>query len=247
MLWHYVKNGQKADPIEEDALRKLVNDGTIPADTLVWSAGMGDWVPFEQALGIVPAETEDGPGTAVCGECGRAFPTSEMITHSGVMICAACKPAFIQKISEGAATTMVEYAGFWIRFVAKFIDAIIMWVVNNVIAMVGRILMFSVMTPDDPSQAILITIALSIVQICIGAGYTIFFLGKFGATPGKMACGLKVIRSDRSSISYGRACGRHFAEWLSSMILMIGYIMAAFDEEKRTLHDRICDTRVVKK
>jgi hypothetical protein len=31
------------------------------------------------------------------------------------------------------------------------------------------------------------------------------------------------------------------------MILGIGYIMAAFDEpERRTLHDRICDTRVIK-
>ena len=41
-----------------------------------------------------------------------------------------------------------------------------------------------------------------------------------------------------------RAIGRHFSEWLSS-ILFIGYIMAAFDEEKRALHDRICGTRVV--
>jgi uncharacterized RDD family membrane protein YckC len=31
------------------------------------------------------------------------------------------------------------------------------------------------------------------------------------------------------------------------MILLIGYIMAAFDEEKRALHDRICSTRVVRR
>ena len=30
------------------------------------------------------------------------------------------------------------------------------------------------------------------------------------------------------------------------LILGIGYIMAGFDEQKRTLHDRICDTRVIK-
>ena len=30
------------------------------------------------------------------------------------------------------------------------------------------------------------------------------------------------------------------------MILMIGYIMAGFDSEKRALHDMICDTRVIK-
>jgi uncharacterized RDD family membrane protein YckC len=33
--------------------------------------------------------------------------------------------------------------------------------------------------------------------------------------------------------------------WISAFILMIGYIMAAFDSEKRALHDRICETRVI--
>jgi uncharacterized RDD family membrane protein YckC len=27
---------------------------------------------------------------------------------------------------------------------------------------------------------------------------------------------------------------------------LIGYIMAAWDPERRALHDRICDTRVIK-
>ena len=45
----------------------------------------------------------------------------------------------------------------------------------------------------------------------------------------------------------GWAFGRHFAKYLSAMILLIGYIMAAFDDQRRTLHDRICETRVVRK
>jgi uncharacterized RDD family membrane protein YckC len=62
-----------------------------------------------------------------------------------------------------------------------------------------------------------------------------------------MACGLRVVRPDGEKISYARACGRTFAEVVSSLILMIGYLMVIFDDEKRALHDRICDTRVVKK
>ena len=70
----------------------------------------------------------------------------------------------------------------------------------------------------------------------------------FGASyKGKMACNLKVVVEDGSQITYLRALGRHFAKWISSMILAIGFIMAAFDDEKRTLHDRICETRVVRK
>jgi uncharacterized RDD family membrane protein YckC len=61
-----------------------------------------------------------------------------------------------------------------------------------------------------------------------------------------MACGLKVMRPDGEKISYARACGRTFAEGISSAILCIGYILVAFDEERRALHDRICDTRVIR-
>jgi hypothetical protein len=34
---------------------------------------------------------------------------------------------------------------------------------------------------------------------------------------------------------------------LLSQICYIGYIMVAFDQEKRSLHDHICNTRVVYK
>ncbi len=59
--------------------------------------------------------------------------------------------------------------------------------------------------------------------------------------------GLRIVRSDGSRVSYLRALGRHFAEFISALILYIGYIMVAFDSEKRALHDHICDTRVIQK
>jgi uncharacterized RDD family membrane protein YckC len=55
-----------------------------------------------------------------------------------------------------------------------------------------------------------------------------------------------VITADGEPITYWRAFGRYFGKLLSGIILGIGYLMAAFDEEKRALHDRICHTRVVK-
>jgi uncharacterized RDD family membrane protein YckC len=62
-----------------------------------------------------------------------------------------------------------------------------------------------------------------------------------------MALGLKVVRSDGTKLSNGRIVGRYFAELVSLLVLWIGYIMAAFDDQKRALHDMICDTRVIKK
>jgi uncharacterized RDD family membrane protein YckC len=86
-----------------------------------------------------------------------------------------------------------------------------------------------------------------IMSIIVPALYSMWFLGRFEATPGKMALGLKVVRADGSRITYWRGLGRHFAEMLSSFTLLIGYLIAAWDAERRTLHDHVCDTRVVKK
>jgi uncharacterized RDD family membrane protein YckC len=63
-----------------------------------------------------------------------------------------------------------------------------------------------------------------------------------------MACGIKVVTPEGEKITYLRAFGRYFAKTLLGIAtLYIGYIIAAFDSEKRSLHDRICNTRVVYK
>lgn len=103
------------------------------------------------------------------------------------------------------------------------------------------------LSSSDPSHSFVLAMILNVLQIAIAATYTTWFLGRYGATLGKMACKIKVVTADGERVSYARACGRHFAEFISSLILFIGYIMAAFDNQKRTLHDRICNTRVVRK
>jgi uncharacterized RDD family membrane protein YckC len=82
--------------------------------------------------------------------------------------------------------------------------------------------------------------------MAIGATYEGVFVSRFAATPGKMALNLKVVRPDGSPLSLGRAFARYFAKVLSGLILGIGFIMAGFDSQKRALHDRLCDTRVIK-
>ena len=46
-------------------------------------------------------------------------------------------------------------------------------------------------------------------------------------------------------IGFGRASGRYFARILSSLILMIGYLMAAFTARKQSLHDLLSGCLVV--
>jgi uncharacterized RDD family membrane protein YckC len=65
------------------------------------------------------------------------------------------------------------------------------------------------------------------------------------ATLGKQALGIQVTGLDGERITFGRATGRHFAKWLSSITLGIGYIMAAFTERKQCLHDMVANCLVV--
>ena len=180
--------------------------------------------------------------TETCYECGSTLSIDEMIQYDDKWVCALCKPVFLQKLKEGVnVTSAMDYAGFWIRFAAQFLDQVILGVVNQVI---GMVLLNNALRPDQQLGMFGMVIA---VQLIIVASYESFFIGKYSATPGKMACNIKVVTPEGEPIGYGRAIGRHFAKYLSSMILAIGYIMAAFDDEKRALHDRVCNTRVIKK
>jgi len=142
----------------------------------------------------------------------------------------------------------VDYAGFWIRFVAKIIDGLIVGVIFGI---PFALIMFRGLLSGGPPQVqnwmtYFTAAPWQILETVIGVLYAGFFVGKFGATPGKMALGLKVVTPEGLPISYGRAFGRAAAEVLSRLICFIGYIIAGFDQQKRALHDHIASTRVIK-
>src|SRR5205823_6669537 len=63
----------------------------------------------------------------VCSQCGKSFSPDEVVRIGGGWVCAACKPIYVQRIKEGASVlAALEYAGFWVRFAAKFIDGLIL-------------------------------------------------------------------------------------------------------------------------
>jgi uncharacterized RDD family membrane protein YckC len=268
MNWHYVEQGTQIGPISDQQLAELNRTGKINADTLVWREGMADWLPFHQIKLELPdappfspppakpplmADAQGNPTEAVCAECGGIFPIQETIRHGKSHICAGCKPIFMQKLSEGAQlnTGEMNYAGFGIRFGAKFLDGLIIGVPSMVIYFVVMIPYFRQQmqnhAPGTPAAPQLFPILFQFSFVLIQVAYQTFFLGKFGATPGKMVAKLRVVTAEGGPLSYGRAMGRAFAELLSGMICYIGYFMVLFDSQKRALHDRICNTRVIQK
>ena len=122
----------------------------------------------------------------------------------------------------------VEYAGFWIRFASGIIDFIILFVVGIVLALaLGG-------TPG------------TLLQLAVGLVYTIGFWTTQGATPGKIAVGIKITTVDGDDIDVGRALLRYVGYIASTLTLLIGYLMIAFTGQKRGLHDYIAGTVVIK-
>jgi uncharacterized RDD family membrane protein YckC len=157
----------------------------------------------------------------------------------------ALPPRQAQNFTNPQDTTEnIKYAGFWLRFLAVFIDGIILALAFYIIQTVTGIeLMQSYSANENPipqsGMGSLIGFFINISYMTITTG------SPLQATLGKKALGLRVIRSDGSEITYLRAFGRFWATIVSYIILFIGYIMAAFTNQKKALHDMIADTRVV--
>ena len=250
MNWHYLEGSAQRGPVTDADFDTLVRGGTIRHDTLVWREGMAEWLPYAQVANPpaatplrMAAPVSAPPGQVLCDEYGQAFPPEEVIRHGNQFICAACKPIFLQKLKEGVVLPGgMVYAGFWVRFGAKFLDGIIV----GIPALVAQY--FIAQQMGLPLFAAPLW-ARTAVGLVLGGSYYTLFVGKFGATPGKMAAKLLIVNPDGSKVSYAKALGRFFAgEYVSGLLtLCIGYLMICWDPEKRGLHDRICNTRVIRK
>ncbi|WP_105317341.1 RDD family protein [Thermus tenuipuniceus] len=77
--------------------------------------------------------------------------------------------------------------------------------------------------------------------------YYVIFTASHGATPGKMALGLKVVRTDGQPVDWLTAFMREVVgKTLSTLPLLLGYLWAFFHPRRQAWHDLIADTLVVR-
>jgi uncharacterized RDD family membrane protein YckC len=143
--------------------------------------------------------------------------------------------------------------GFWIRFVAYIIDSFIVTIAA--IAIVGIFIAVVLLADEsiDGSEdslfiagsIVVVVLALLVINWLYEALMT---SSPRGATLGKLALGLRIVRADGAQLSFGRATARHFLKVMITPLvpLAIGYLMAAFTARKRALHDFLADTLVIR-
>jgi uncharacterized RDD family membrane protein YckC len=136
----------------------------------------------------------------------------------------------------------IEYASFLHRVAASLIDTVVLLLISFVVGFVFGIFSYFLFGPNA-SEALGYLIGLIVGWMF----YAIFESSELMATPGKLALGIRVGDENFQRLTFGRATGRHFARFLSSIPMGIGYLFPLWTERRQTLHDIVAKTVVIKK
>lgn len=155
----------------------------------------------------------------------------------------------------------IKYAGFGIRFLASFLDtlflalpvAVLIYLLsdgnwfdfshyqqNMQYAMSGNV---TKALESQPELSLKWELLFEVSVLLI----TVLFWRRWkGATPGKKFLHIKIVDSKTfEDIDSKQAITRSFGYIVSIFVLFIGFIMVAFREDKRGLHDLLAGTAVI--
>lgn len=133
---------------------------------------------------------------------------------------------------------MPEYVGFWARVGAAIIDSILLaLVLTPVVMFLGGGYDFDNMY--SPKNVFMNGVLPAIVII-------LFWINR-QATPGKMLIGAKIVDAKTlGKPSTGQFIGRYLSYYLSSILLMLGFVWVGFDARKQGWHDKLAGTVVIR-
>lgn len=190
----------------------------------------------ETPLESVPTTTEFGnylcprcqhsnePGSSYCYRCG--LPLDDVALGSS---------------SVSRTFQLGTPGGFWLRFLANFLDGILVTVLNLITyVLFGEDIQDSFDSEAPLGFADFVTTVLAFT-------YAPILISLWSTTVGKKTCGLYVVRVDGGRCGFWRAFGRELAKFISAVILFIGFLMIAFRKDKRGLHDLIAGTVVIER
>ena len=233
-------------PFTRAEVASKLQSGEFSLESLAHVEGLTQWTPLRDVLAKV-----DGASDLSLGATLASMPP-------------ATAPAYSYAATMQPPPHLV-YAGFWLRFVAILLDGLILGIPMAILGgilggIIGGIWGFSygvshpdgkfgMLDSDGDLNASFLIMEFGIIILSTIVKWLYFSLQESSsaqATLGKRILGLKVITMDGQRIGFGRASGRFFGKFISSLTMLIGYMMAGFTERKQALHDMIAGTLVVR-
>lgn len=181
-----------------------------------------------------------------CSACGQAFSTG-------------AAPARLLHAQAVAAAPRVDYGGFWLRFLAYLIDAMVIMLGIFVVAiplvfLTGLGPLLSQIRPEEDFNDAGFWLIMALIFLLATVSLAVTWLyhalmesSEWQATVGKKVLDLVVTDLAGRRVSFWRATGRHFAKIVSNMIYPFGHIMAGFTEQKQALHDMIAGCLILRR
>jgi uncharacterized RDD family membrane protein YckC len=204
-------------------------------------------------------------GTAFCSACGQPMVGFSVGQAAAAVPASAAGTVYAPPAQAGWQAQAVSpaplaYAGFWLRFVAAFIDGIVLWIPLLPIFLLVFLGSFrNLSNARDPValRAILGPKVAFILLVCAVGSWLYWGLmesSAWQATLGKKALGLLVTDVEGNRISFGRASGRFCAgrlvsafPYLGGLYFCIDCLCIAFTGKKQALHDMAAGTLVMRK
>ncbi len=179
------------------------------------------------------------PGQKRCTGCGKWSPAQTVYCPD----CGVKLPPRAIHLDDG------EAAGFWPRFAAFAIDAVVLVVLRQLVLSRLHHRAFDWEDLVDWRQAFLGAQSPETADVlsyfAVDAGYFTLLVGAWGRTLGKWLLGLKVTREGGAPVGFGLAFMRYLAHFFSLVPLGAGYVYIALNPSRRAFHDLLCQTRVI--
>ncbi len=144
------------------------------------------------------------------------------------------------------------------RLVAYIIDSLVLGALTSILLVPFYCCMFiplgltsNTRTMSNPAELLLIcgsAIILIALEIAITYAYAVWYpvTRQHGATLGKKAMHIRVVKADGKEVGQGTMLLREFiGKPISRVVFYFGYIWILIDEKGRGWHDMIADTLVV--
>jgi uncharacterized RDD family membrane protein YckC len=155
-----------------------------------------------------------------------------------------------------ATTGQTTYAGFWIRVVARIVDALVLGIPFSILfaifAVAGGLFASTSNSNSQSSNGAAAAlfggafVLLYLLALAVTFGYWIYFWGSSGETIGMRLLRLRVIDANTGApIGYGRATIRLLMTFVNTWACYIGWIWVAFDPRKQGWHDKVASSVVV--
>lgn len=138
-----------------------------------------------------------------------------------------------------------QLAGFWRRFAAYIIDALIVGVSGSIVQSI-----LAAIIGASGSDMAGTTWRGGLISLFLGLVYFGYLWARNGQSLGYMALGLRLVKTDGSPVSFGLGMFRYLVIYLSFLVCAVPALISAFmigmSEQKQGLHDRVAGTIVVR-